>query len=156
MSWFRRLSLWGKIIVVIVVIFVALQVIPVWALQSNPPVLQEPQWDSPQTRALAKRACFDCHSNETTWPLYDRIAPISWLPTFDMIRGRNKLNFSEWGVNGRQYRSERGRGPGEDMARQVQSGEMPPWEYSLLHPEAKLSETEKQQLMQGLQNTFKQ
>ena len=45
------------------VLFLAIQLIPVWLLQTNPPVVAEPTWDSPQTQVLAKRACYDCHSN---------------------------------------------------------------------------------------------
>ena len=57
-----------------VVFFAAIQLVPV--KRDNPPVVSEPNWDSPETRALAKRACFDCHSNETTWPWYTYVAPI--------------------------------------------------------------------------------
>ena len=48
------------------------------------------------TRALAKQACFDCHSNETEWPAYSRVAPVSWLIQHDVSEGRAVLNFSEW------------------------------------------------------------
>ncbi len=51
-----------------ILLFLLIQLVPVWAVQTNPPVVSEPQWNSPQTRALAVRACFDCHSNQTTWP----------------------------------------------------------------------------------------
>jgi cytochrome c551/c552 len=112
-------------------------------LETNPPVVAEPQWDSPQTRALAQRACFDCHSNETVWPWYSRIAPPSWLVVFDTIRGRNHLNFSEWGI-GRS-----GRGMGES-AEQIQRGAMPPAIYLTMHPNAALNAAEKQQLIDGL------
>jgi len=87
---------WKIVLGILIVGFVLIQLIPVWLLQRNPPVSAEPNWDSPQTRALAKRACFDCHSNETAWPIYGRIAPISWLVTFDALAGRSALNFSEW------------------------------------------------------------
>ena len=76
------------------VLFLCIQLIPVWLAQNNPPVLAKPQWDSPHMRALAKRACFDCHSHETVWPLYACVAPVSWLVTFDTMRGRRHLNLS--------------------------------------------------------------
>ncbi len=65
-----------RIIRMIIAVLVVIQ-IPAWFFQTNPPVLAEPKWDSPATRGLAVRACFDCHSNETIWPIYARVAPIS-------------------------------------------------------------------------------
>ena len=86
-----------KLVVIIVVIGVAvlaLSQLIVSPLKTNPPVVSEPKWDSPQTRTLAKRACFDCHSNETVWPWYSNVPPISWLVVSDTVRGRASLNFS--------------------------------------------------------------
>lgn len=142
----------------VVVGFLVLQLIPVGPLQPNPPVVREPQWDSTTTRALAQRACFDCHSNETTWPLYAHVAPVSWLVTFDTLRGRRALNFSEWGVTRTGGGGEGGEGGGREgtrgVARTITNGSMPPWYYILLHPDASLTAIEKQQLIQGLQNSL--
>jgi hypothetical protein len=126
-------------------LFLILQIIPVWALKTNPPVQQEPQWDSPQTRALAQRACFDCHSNETVWPWYTNVAPVSWLIIMDTVKGRQHLNFSEWGLQ---------RAEVDKVEREISGGSMPPSNYILLHPDAALSAAEKQQLIDGLQKTF--
>lgn len=136
-----------KIVLIVITLLVVIQ-IPAWFFQTNPPVLAEPNWDSPATRALAVRACFDCHSNETIWPIYARVAPISWLVTLDTVRGRSRLNFSEWGV-GRSGEGAR------EVSRQIQSGGMPPAIYLTLHPDAKPTDAEKQQLIQGLQNSLK-
>lgn len=144
--------------------FILIQLIPTWLLQKNSPVIAEPTWDSPQTRELAQRACFDCHSNETVWPWYSRIAPVSWLVTFDTIRGRRHLNFSEWGVAGASEEGEEGEyeeeefegGEGaEESAELIQSGEMPPRIYLLMHGNANLTEAEKQLLIQGLEASLK-
>ncbi|HZY42825.1 MAG TPA: heme-binding domain-containing protein [Anaerolineae bacterium] len=86
-----------RLVLILVAVLIVIQIPPLF-FQTNPPVVAEPNWDNPQTRALAQRACFDCHSNETVWPWYSRIAPPSWLITFDVFRGRRNLNFSEWGV----------------------------------------------------------
>lgn len=139
-----------------------------WVYQaSNPPVVKEPAWNSPQTRALAVRACYDCHSNQTAWPWYDKLPFSSWLAVFDTVRGRSHLNFSEWGVaRAEGFRPEGGRGGGatgsggggrggDDMSRMIQDGSMPPSNYTLLHPEAVLSAAEKQQLIDGLQQSLK-
>jgi mono/diheme cytochrome c family protein len=128
--------------VLLVVAVIGIQLAPVWLLKTNPPVTAEPKWDSEQTRALAKRACFDCHSNETVWPWYSNVAPVSWLIIFDTQRGRNELNFSQW-TSGQ---SRKAREAGET----IRKDEMPPPNYLLTHPEAKLTDAEKQQLMDGL------
>ncbi len=141
----RTVTLIGLIIAIPVVGFILIQLIPVWALQTNPPVVAEPNWDSPDTRVLAKRACFDCHSNETVWPLYSRIAPVSWLVTFDTIRARREMNFSEW-VTARGEEGELS----EEVAEVIEEGEMPPSNYLMMHPDSKLTEAEKQQLIRGL------
>ena len=141
----------GIVVVVIVAGLVLIQLIPYGHNHTNPPVVQEPAWDSPATRALAVRACFDCHSNQTDWtPWYTNIAPISWLVQHDVDSGRQRLNFSEWN---RQQRGERGgeRGGVRDIAESVQNGSMPRWFYVPLHPEANLSPAERQQLINGLQ-----
>ncbi len=121
-------------------------------MQNNPPVKNEPAWNSPQTRALAQRACFDCHSNETQWPWYDKLPVGSWIAVFDTVRGRRHLNFSEW--NGTRGGGER-EGGEDDMAEVIQRGEMPPELYTMIHPEAVLSDVEKQQLIDGLQQSLR-
>lgn len=136
---------------VILVIVVLVTVIPL-LLETNPPDVAEPQWDSPQTRALAVRACFDCHSNSTQWPWFTRVPGSSILVVSDVLRGRSRLNFSDWGS---ATGSREGRNP-RDIARVIQRGDMPPWEYLLLHPEAQLSDAEKQQLVDGLTKSLTQ
>ena len=121
-------------------LFVLIQLVPYGRDHQNPDVVAEPSWDSPQTRDLAVRACFDCHSNETTWPWYSSIAPLSWLIQRDVDEGRERLNFSEW--NRRQRSGE--------SAETVREGEMPPPYYTVTHPNARLSDSEMQALAQGL------
>jgi hypothetical protein len=130
-----------------------IQLIPYGHGHTNPPVMQEPPWDSPQTRALAKRACFDCHSNETVWPWYSNIAPVSWLIYRDVSEGREHFNLSEWDMHpsepgGEGAGEEHQHGP-EVIKEVLESGEMPPKTYLLLHPEARLSTQELQQLIDG-------
>ena len=87
-----------------------------------------------------RRACLDCHSNETRWPLYSRIAPGSWLMVRDVSRGRKHLNLSEWGGSDEDERKlDR-----KNCWDQIEEGEMPPWFYVYpLHLSAKLSGAEK-------------
>lgn len=150
-SLVKRFGCIGSLIIILVVGFLLIQVIPYGRSHQNPPVVKEPAWDSPQTRALAKRACFDCHSNETVWPWYSNIAPVSWLTQRDTNEGRQRLNYSDW----QGIRSERGREGGNELAEVIQKGSMPPWYYVMIHPTAKLSDQEKQQLITGLQNSLK-
>ena len=112
---------------------------------SNPPVVNEPAWDRPETRALAKRACFDCHSNETVWPWYAKVAPMSWLVVYDVRNGRAKFNFSDWHP---------GDMPGTIADKEIRTGKMPLPRYLLLHPEARLTDDEKVQLRAGLLATM--
>ena len=127
------------------IVFVAIQLVPYGRSHENPPVVQEPAWDSARTRSLVARACFDCHSNETKWPWYSHVAPVSWLVQRDVDNAREHLNFSEW--NQPQEHA-------EDAAGQVEEGEMPLWFFVVLHPEAKLTDDERRDLVVGLRATM--
>ena len=135
-------------IVSVVALFLLIQLIPIRP-QPNPPVLSEPAWDSPGTRALAQRACFDCHSNETVWPAYAYVAPVSWLVVHDTVDGRRQLNFSAWGDPQLSGREARELNPNK-IRREIAGGSMPPRIYLVTHPEARLTDAEKQQLIDGL------
>jgi cytochrome c551/c552 len=128
------------------VLFLLIQLIPYGRNHTNPAVVAEPTWDSPATRDLVKRACFDCHSNETVWPWYSNIAPVSWLVYHDVQEGRNRMNFSEWNSNFHPNVNE--------LVGIIQEGEMPPAQYLLMHPNAKLSAADKQALISGLQKSI--
>ncbi len=160
------LKIAGAMVGIVLIGFVAIQFIPV--NRTNPPVLQEPNWDSPQTRALAERACFDCHSNETRWPWYSKVAPVSWIVADHVAEGRAALNLSEW-QRGESREEDEGAEQDEDEAREggegievdeivevINAGEMPLWDYLLMHPEARLNQAETKALITGLQATFGQ
>ena len=135
-----------KIILFIVIFLIVIQFIPYGRDHTNPPVVAEPTWDSLKTRELFFRACGDCHSNETTWPGYSNIAPISWLVQYDVDQGRKEFNVSMWGA---QKENE-----GDESAETIEKGEMPPWFYLIPHPEAKLTENEKREFVKGIVATF--
>jgi hypothetical protein len=126
-------------------LFLAIQVVPYGRRHTNPPVRVEPRWDNAGTRAMAVRACFDCHSNETVWPWYSHVAPVSWLNQRDVDKGRRKLNFSEW---------EQPQRKAYESAKTVRKGKMPPWFYNAIHPDARLTPAEAQALIQGLEATL--
>lgn len=127
------------------VLFGLIQLLPIGKNHTNPPVVSEPSWNSPATRQMAKDHCFQCHSNETEWPWYSNIAPASWLIYSDVVNGRRVFNFSDWTNN-----------PGElnEIIDVIQSGEMPPIQYTLFHPSSVLSNQQKQDFIQGLQATL--
>jgi mono/diheme cytochrome c family protein len=137
-----------RVILGIVALFILMQLVPYGRSHSNPPVLQEPAWDNPQTAALVKTSCGDCHTNETVWPWYTNVAPSSWLVQRDVDEGRQHLNFSEWGVNGRRQAELK------DMIKEVEGGGMPPLQYTIIHTDAKLTDAQRQQLIDGFNATF--
>jgi len=129
----------------LLVALILIQFIPFGHDHSNPPTTKEPSWDSPQTRNLFARACFDCHSSQTGWRWYSYVAPVSWLVARDVNEGRRHLNFSEW---------EKPQKHAEHVVEEVKSGDMPLWFYVPLHPSAKLSEAEKRSLMEGAEKSL--
>jgi len=135
-----------KFISAIALAALAIQFIPYGKDHTNPPTLGEPQWDSPRTKELFDNACANCHSHQTTYPWYSGIAPVSWLIAHDIEEGREHFNVSMWGI---QKKNE-----AEDAAKEVKEGSMPPWFYLPTHPEARLSDAEKQELIKGLEATF--
>ncbi len=110
--------------------------------QTNPPGTGEVE-APPEVKALLKRACFDCHSNQTVWPWYSKVAPVSWLVHRDVTEGRKHLNFSNW----TQVSPERKAKKLDEVADEVQEGGMPPWFYLPMHPEAKLTQAEQEALI---------
>ena len=105
--------------------------------QTNPPVegaLVAPS----QIEALMRRACYDCHSNETVWPWYSNVAPVSWMVAHDVKEGREELNFSRWSAYDEAKKTKKLK----KTAKEVAKVEMPPWYYVWAHPEARISPDE--------------
>jgi len=123
-----------------------IQLVPFGHDHSNPATVAEPQWSSPEARALAKEHCFQCHSNETEWPWYSNIAPASWLIQFDVNEGRDKFNFSDWNANSGEL---------DEMVETIQEGEMPPIQYWMFHPNSHLNDQQKQDLIDALNSSIK-
>ncbi len=128
------------VLIVIVGLFVILQLIPL--NQTNPAVIQDVSAPA-DIKAILKTSCYDCHSNETVWPWYSRVAPGSFLITRDVVQGRKHLNFSDF--------SEMDVFDSTDIADEIlevlEEGEMPILPYLLLHPDASLSDSETKALM---------
>jgi len=114
---------------------------------SNPPVREDIS-APPKIEATLRRACYDCHSNETRWPWYSRVAPVSWFVARDVMLGRKEVNFSEWG---RYYPTTRWRKLGW-IGRALHKEEMPPVSYRLIHPDSRLTEADKAALEQWVES----
>jgi hypothetical protein len=139
----RKTLKWGGSI--LAAVFLGIQFVP--AERTNPPIDPSMTFQAkvrvpPHIDTIIRRSCYDCHSHETRWPWYAYVAPASWLVTSDVKKGRSLLNFSNWTYN--MFRSV---GRLDQMAQEVHDGTMPLPSYLLLHPSAKLSEVEKDSLI---------
>jgi len=123
----------------------AIQFVPYGHRRTSSHLGMEPAWDSGRTRDLFFRACADCHSNETQWPWYSHVAPVSWLVIRHVEEGRHKFNVSAWSTAMIDDAREAGH--------QVRKGKMPLRSYLLAHPAARLSAEEKAALIRGLDAT---
>ena len=139
----KRIATWTGLVLVIGL--VAIQLVPYGRDHTAPASTAEPAWDSPRTRALFMDACGDCHSNLTKWPWYSDVAPVSWLTQGDVDGGRATFDISNY---------DQGHPDVEHLVRAITSGEMPPIYYKPMHPNARLSGAEKQELIDGLRRTF--
>jgi len=140
-SWKR----WaGRAAGALVVLLLLIQLIPYGRDHANPPVVNQAKITSAEGQQLWDRACADCHSNLTRWPWYSNIAPLSWRIQSHVDEGRTKLNLSEW-----QTMSQPDLGEIKDK---INSGEMPAWDYALIH--GGLSASEKKTLIDALSATF--
>lgn len=106
----------------------------------------------PPIRKLLERSCYDCHSNETAWPWYAKVAPASWLVARDVAFGRRQINFSRWDEYTPLARVRKLKW----MNRALQEEQMPPWEYVLLHPGARLKPQERAALEQWVESQIAQ
>jgi Haem-binding domain len=138
---------WIWILGALVVVFGLLQFTN--PARTNPPVL--PGHDlmatnppPPQIATLLHEACYDCHSDETRWPWYAHVAPVSWLIADDVKEGRRHVNFSDWPRNFPDRAAKRC----DDISEELDYKEMPPAQYQWMHPAARLTDTQRKELMQ--------
>jgi len=116
---------------ILVVIVILLQLVQVE--RTNPPVTGEIEAPE-QVMVILRRSCYDCHSNETAWPWYSYVAPMSWLVADDVHEARRHMNFSQWA----DYNTKQKNHKTKLCGKLVQEGEMPLWFYLPLHPDAQL------------------
>jgi len=120
----------------LVFVLLAIQLVPI--RRTNPAV--ESDVSAPaEVQSVLRRACYDCHSNETVWPWYSHVAPVSWLLASDVSEGREKLNFSVWDRRSSEQQAE----AIQKCWHEVERGDMPPWLYRPFHPNARLSDQDR-------------
>jgi hypothetical protein len=118
---------------VLLVVGVAIQFVPVARTNrlgtGDPVAPREVMW-------ILRRACYDCHSTETRWPIWAYVAPISWRVVADVERARAVINFSDWATH-----TPANQAALRAMVTQATSAHrMPGWYYVSLHPDAKLTD----------------
>ena len=134
-----------KIIIALVLLFVAIQFVPVELNQSkttskddfiatlNPPT---------EIATMLQTSCYDCHSNNTNYPWYDKIAPVSFFVRHHIDEAKEELNFSEWNT----FSDKRKKKKLKEIVEETEEGEMPLTAYTIMHGEAKLSSEQRKQL----------
>jgi mono/diheme cytochrome c family protein len=123
-------------------VLVVLAVAQVFRIDRTNPPIQQDVAAPPEVARILHRACYDCHSNETVWPGYSHVAPVSWLVARDVREGRRDLNFSAWNT----YDAKKKAKKLKETADEVAEGEMPPWYYVLTHRDATLSPADTERL----------
>jgi hypothetical protein len=117
--------------------------------RTNPPVVHDLMATStppPQIAAMLHAACYDCHSSETKWQWYARVAPVSWLIVDDVNEGRKNLNLSDWPTNNFTRAAKRL----ENMSEQIDYRDMPPKKYTAIHADARLTDAGRKELTDWL------
>lgn len=135
------MKLFLKILLGVIAVFIIIQFLPVDT--ENPQVITEPDWDTPKTKELVRRLCFDCHSNETTWPWYSKIAPVSWIIASHVEDGRKELNFSE----DKEFDV-------KEIIEEFSEGKMPLRMYKDFHPETSITNEDSLLFVEGLIKTL--
>jgi hypothetical protein len=134
-------GIWKSIGIVAIVLLAVAQLARID--RTNPPVESDVP-APPEVKSVLRRACYDCHSNETVWPWYSHVAPVSWLLAYDVMEGREELNFSTWqGYDQAQRRKKL-----KETIETLNEGEMPPWFYWMMHPPARLADPERQAIIE--------
>lgn len=137
----KRIALFGGGAVFVFILL--LQAVPYGWTKTNPPVTSPAPWPNSRAETIARTSCYACHSNETDWPVYSYVAPLSWLVRNDVERGRDELNFSEWDEDDAEA--------AEDAEEEIVEGRMPLPNYRRIHREAQLTDEEAAILIDALE-----
>ena len=136
-SW--RIVRWP--LAALVGLFLVIQLVPYGWWHENPAVIRDAPWPDAESRRIARESCYSCHSNETDWPFYAYVAPMSWLVRYDVQGGREELNFSDWDESSDKA---------DDAVEMVRDGDMPLDRYTWIHRDAALTQAERDHLVDAL------
>ena len=137
----NKLKTWiARIGFILLVAPIGIQFVPI---ERTNPLVESDVAVPAELKVVLRRACYDCHSNETRWPWYARVAPVSWLIANDVKEGRKEVNFSVWN----QFTGSRRARKFKEIVEQVEQNKMPQWYYLLVHPDAKLSTGDKEMII---------
>jgi mono/diheme cytochrome c family protein len=134
-----------RVLLGLLALLVLIQLVPYGRDHADPRATQRARWQSARAEKLFSGACGDCHSDNTTWPIYSNVAPVSWLVENDVKSGREHFNVSEW---------DRSQPSVDEAVSAINEGEMPPLQYKLIHSSSRLSAAEKKALIDGLRATY--
>jgi len=143
-SWSKRVGLAAG------ALLLGIQFIPV--NRRNPPVdpsktIYASQAVPANVRAVLERSCQDCHSNQTVWPWYSYVAPVSWVVAHDVHQARGKMNFSEWATYAEKKKADRR----ESICDEVMNDDMPDGKYAFVHRRARLTQDEREAICEWTQ-----
>jgi len=139
-----------KAAIAVFIVLAGMQLVPVD--RRNPPIdpsrsIFHSESLPPKVENVLRRSCQDCHSNQTRWPWYSYVAPVSWMVAQDVHQARRQMNFSEWAGYSEKKREERLNG----ICEQVVNGDMPEGKYAFIHRSARVSEDERRAVCQWVE-----
>ena len=103
----------------------------------------------PDVKMLMKNACYDCHSMETTYPWYSYVAPVKWLVKSDILEARHHVNFTDWA----DYSVKEKVKKLDDIHEELEKGDMPPSDFTMMHAHARLSEADRKKIINWADST---
>lgn len=131
-----------KVLIALLVVFVGIQFIPTKRNQSSkmlPTDITLTYTVPNKIQSILKTSCYNCHSNNTIYPWYNKVQPIAWLLEFHIEEGKSEINFSEFGSYSKRKRKSKFKA----MASQIKDGDMPLFSYTLIHRDARISGNKK-------------
>ena len=139
-----------KLLILVLILFVAIQFVPIsindatkvpasdFILSTNPPE---------EIATLFKTSCYDCHSNTSNYPWYDKVAPVSWWIAAHIYEGKGGLNLSKWG----RFSEKQKKHVLEEIVEEIEKEKMPLESYLLIHGEAKVTNEQLKQLKEWIE-----
>lgn len=144
----------NKILLAILIVFIIIQFIQPARNndgQVSPTDISNTYVIPKNVNTIFKNACYDCHSNNTNYLWYSNVQPIAWLIARDIKKGKEKLNFNEFGsLSSRKQISRL-----QEIENIIKAGKMPLPSYKLLHKNARITDDDNKTLIEWIEKTIK-